>query len=64
MSQDDTQLRIDIATIRLEVEILKKTINSFVTQFEFTPIKIIVYALSSMIGAAVIGAILAKVIIK
>lgn len=62
--QDDTEIKIDIARMRIEIDALKKTIDTFVTQFEFTPIKLIVYGLASMIGAGVIGSILAKVILK
>lgn len=76
-SNDDEVIKLRIAVGTLQAEMvaarasfqgellsIKDGIKLLVTQYEFGPVKLLVYGLAASVGAGVIGAVLSKVLIK
>lgn len=75
--QDDEIVKLRIAVGSLQTELtalrvsthtefitLRDSLKTLVTQYEFAPVKLLVYGLAASVGAGVIGAVLSKVLIK
>lgn len=52
------------AVLAAQIEALKEKVDTLVTRVEFTPVKILVYGGAGTILSTVVGALLAKVILK
>lgn len=65
-SNSDEVRKINENVIRLQeqVAVLQNTVKDLVTRVEFTPVKVITFGLAGTILTSVLGALLAKVIIK
>ena len=62
--QDADQLKVNYATMRVELDLLKEQVKTLVTQLEFVPVKLVVYGMVGIIIAAALGGFLSKIFIK
>lgn len=58
------ELKLSIAMMRIELDLMKDQVKTLVTQIEFVPVKLVVYGMVGIILAAAIGGFLSKVFIK
>ena len=56
-------LRLSVARLQVQVQALESSIKTFVTQQEFTPVKLIVYGLATAVMASVLTALMSKVLV-
>ena len=63
MDEHETVQRENVKATNLKIDKLTKEFESYVSQREFTPIKLIVYGMAGIIMTSVLVAILTKVIV-
>lgn len=54
----------DVHVIKVKLDALEKLVATFVTRPEFDPVKMIAYGMAGSVLLTVLGAIIAKVIVK